>query len=966
MADYTKQLNTAFAHDQALEQYRRERIGAEIEFAEQLCEQHPRQAKAWQKLIAEATDLVTAANGKSAAQFARAVKDAEAVMAPLGAAAKDYTMYVVGHAHIDMNWQWSWPETVAVTNDTFTTILKLMDEFPQFRFSQSQASCYRILEQHAPELLGRIAERVKEGRWEVTASHWVEGDKNIAGAESLCRHLLYTRRYMQELFGLSPEDVPIDWAPDTFGHAHTVPTYLVRGGVKYVYLHRPGAIGPTRPGAFRWRGPDGSEVLVRNDMGLGYNGIITPGITKHLMAFVKETGVPFFMFMYGIGDHGGGPTRRDIVRALDMDTWPVYPNVTMATTRMFYDRLANEAKNLPVLDCELNFEFTGCYTTETLIKKANRYGEKKLADAEAAATLAWARGAREYPAADFVEGWRDVLFSHFHDILPGSGVHDTRTYTHGLYQKTMGATTAAETNALRAVAAQIDTSSAVPDEPQDLPPALLSRALGAGVGNNTGNGGLSTAEMDIGQNNRPLVVFNPTAHQRAEVVEAMIWDTGWGWEQKDPAQQPYAVTGPDGKTVGAQVLDTGNYWGHQFVKLAFPATVGPFGYALYVVREDEPADRPGAAGQMGYGFHCRYSRYERSPEGIQNEFLQLDLDPTSGGIQCLTDKQTGDVIICNEEPAALLEYAVERPHGMTAWAVDHAGPVEMPLCRNVRRGPAGPYKATLEVDFEIHQSNFTVAYELRTGDPKLYISIKGTWFERGTRQTGVPVLNLALPFAFDEPQARYEIPFGAIDRNLQHGEEVPALRWAQVAAGAGKKQLGCVVYNDSKHGHSLVGSTLRVTLIRSSYDPDHLPEIGDHEINFALQPFFGEMPVADAIRTAMAFEQELRIVSTNAHAGDLPPAAALIKAQPAGVVCSMLKKAEDEDALILRFYDPTGRKTTAKATLDAGFFGKITKVVEVDLLEEPVATSTAKRKGNTVSVSLPSRGIATVKVVLQR
>jgi len=175
-----------------------------------------------------------------------------------------------------------------------------------------------------------------------------------------------------------------------------------------------------------------------------------------------------------------------------------------------------------------------------------------------------------------------------------------------------------------------------------------------------------------------------------------------------------------------------------------------------------------------------------------------------------------------------------------------------------------------------------------------------------------------------------------------------------------------VLYNDSKHGHSLVGNTLRLTLIRSSYDPDPLPEIGQHEVHLALQPFAGELPVADAIRTAMAFEQELRVVSTDAHEGALPPAAQLVQAAPAGVVLSALKKAEDGDAFILRFFDPTGRKSTAKATLDKAFFGEVTQVEEVDLLERPVAKSTAKKSGNTVSVSVPRRGIASVKVALRR
>jgi len=318
-----------------------EKFLAESGFAENLCELHADSAAEWHPLIKKANALVEkAVDGGSPDGLAAAVAEAESVLAPLGETAKSYTVHCVGHAHIDMNWMWSWPETVAVTNDTFTTVMRLMDEYPGFCFSQSQASVYAIVEQYNPDLLARMAERVKEGRWEVTASHWVEGDKNLAGGESLCRHLLYTRRYMQHLFGLKPEDVNIDWSPDTFGHAVTVPTYLVRGGIKYLYLHRPGVHGPKRPGAFWWQAPDGSRVLVRNDMALGYNGAITPDLARLLVGFTCETGSRDFMFVYGVGDHGGGPTRRDLRRAIEMDTWPIFPNIRFSTARAFYETLA--------------------------------------------------------------------------------------------------------------------------------------------------------------------------------------------------------------------------------------------------------------------------------------------------------------------------------------------------------------------------------------------------------------------------------------------------------------------------------------------------------------------------------------------------------------------------------------------------------------------------------------------------
>ena len=943
-----------------------ERIEAELSFAGQLCELRPAQAKAWRPLVEKARETVALPLARRRLEsVAAAVEEAEKILAPLGKTAKSYTVHCVGHAHIDMNWMWSWPETVSVTIDTFTTVLRLMDEYPAFRFSQSQASTYAILETHRPDLLERVAERVKEGRWEVTASHWVEGDKNMAGGESLCRHLLYTRQYMRKLFGLAPEDVPIDWSPDTFGHAATVPTYLVRGGIKYLYLHRPGVHTPSKPGAFWWQGPDGSRVLVRNDMELGYNGQVTPDIARHLVKFVKLTGGTEYMFVFGVGDHGGGPTRRDILRALDMDTWPVFPNVKFSTARTFYELLEQQSGRLPVLTGELNTEFTGCYTTQTLIKKDNRFAENRLVDAEAACAISAVLTGHAYPAEAFREGWRDTLFSHFHDILPGSGVHDTRTYTHGLYQKTVAMTSANETAALRALASLIDTTAAGRATLPALPPSRVASALGAGVGFRSENGNLCQSEQSAGHGPRPFVVFNPTAFDRSEVVEATIWDNSPAWSNS-LRNRSFVVRLPGGTHVPAQVVGRGGYWGHDFVTLAFPAKVASLGYAQYTVVEGTAQEAAtGGARLTGPRHHCGYAPYERTSEGIENDLIRLDLDTATGGIRRLAHKPSGVELIAPAQAAPALEYAVERPHGMTAWSIENTGPAEQPTVTAIRRTLDGPYKAAIEVDLRICESNLTLAYEVRANDPKLYIRIRGVWFQRGTHETGVPVLRLGLPLALSDARARYEIPFGAIDRSLNRGEEVPALQWAQVAGKAGKKPAGCLLLNDSKHGHSLDGSTLRLTLIRSSYDPDILPEIGQHDIHLALLPFVGEMAVEDAIRTGQAFNRVLRVVGTDVHDGRLPTEAHFVRVSPRSVIVSAVKRAEHEDALIVRLFNPTAKRAAAKIELNTKLFGRVLSAREVDLMERLTPNPTAKLSGSAASVVVPAHGITSVLVRLK-
>jgi len=963
-------LQHAFNRTQAIAADRIERIVSELEFARELIEWHPAQAKAWRPLVEQAGQGVQAASlSGEVSRIEAAVQAAEQLLAPLAATAKSYTIHLAGHAHIDMNWMWSWPETAAIVNDSFTTVLKLLEEFPEFHFTQSQASIYAIVEKYNPAMLPRIARYVKEGRWEVAASHWVENDKNMSGPEGLARHLLYTRDYMQKLFGLRPEDVPIDWCPDTFGHPATMPGYLAQGGVRFLYLHRPGNETASKPCAFWWKGPDGSKMLVRNDVRMGYNGIILP---DHLLASlrwtVKEAGLAVALFVFGVGDHGGGPTRRDLLRARDMATWPIFPQLKFSKAKTYFEALEKVAAKLPVMEGELNFEVTGCYTTQTLIKKANRLGENRLVDLELTSALSWALWNRPVPAQPVEEGWRNVLFNHFHDILPGSGVHDTRTYTHGLFQQVMATTSISETETLRHLASKVDTSSYAGAGEEPLPASRVSSGFGAGSGIDAANGFISAAERSGGQGNRPFLIFNPTAYERSEVIEFKIWDNAAPGALVPFEKRTFSLQGPDGKRIPAQVIEANGFgWGHQFVKVAVPVTVPALGYTTFAILEEKsPEIATPYVRQLGRAHHCPYLKNEREPEGLENEFITVKFDLATGGIRSLVDRKSGVELISAQAPAPAFEYTTEVAHPMSAWVIDHHGAIEYPVLKGYQRKTEGPHKVSFEARFRIHESDFTLVYELRAGDPRLYLHITGTWFQRGTSETGIPTLRLAFPLALTEARGTYEIPFGALARPYHEGQEVPALQWAGVAGQAGDRKAGVLLLNDSKHGYALDGNTLRLTLIRASYEPDPLPEIGSHEIHVALEPFSGDLPVAGAIGSGRVFNHPLRIIGTDVHPGALPADRSLVSLSPSSCVLSGMKKAHRGNALALTFFEPTGKAQTVTAGFDAGLFGTVKSAVAVDLLERPVKQSNVRVQGQKIRLKIPAHGIASVTVRFAR
>ncbi|MFZ2656052.1 MAG: glycoside hydrolase family 38 C-terminal domain-containing protein, partial [Victivallales bacterium] len=352
---------------------------------------------------------------------------------------------------------------------------------------------------------------------------------------------------------------------------------------------------------------------------------------------------------------------------------------------------------------------------------------------------------------------------------------------------------------------------------------------------------------------------------------------------------------------------------------------------------------------------------ERQIEGLENEFTRMEINMTTGGIYKLTDKRTKKDLIVSEN-SSLLEYGVERPHGMTAWIVEHTGGYENPKVLSIERITEGPYISAVKVKMKIHESEFSMVYEMRADDPKVYIRINGTWFQRGTPETGIPVLRFAVPFTMRNIKARYEIPFGAIDRECNSGEEVPALQWAQVAGDADKAKEGCLMLNDSKYGFSLEENKLAVTLIRSSYDPDILPEIGNHEINLALMPFEGDMKISDAVNEGRGFNHPLLITGTDVHKGSLPSVSDLVSVKPASVILSAVKKAENDSAMILRFFNTAGSKIEVSVGFNSKILGKIKKAVETDIIERPLEEPGVKMSGDSVKFAIAGKSIATISV----
>jgi alpha-mannosidase len=316
----------------------------------------------------------------------------------------------VGHSHIDLAWLWRLLHTREKTSRTFSTVLNLMDQYPEYTFVQSSPQLYKFIKEDYPEIYAKIKEKIKAGKWEVTGGMWVEADCNLISGESLVRQFLHGRQFIQKEFD---QDWNVLWLPDVFGYSWALPQIIKKSGMKYFMTTKISWSQFNRPeyDTFKWRGIDGTEVLthfittpeVDNDEPFyTYNGLLNPESVKGLWDNYQQKDInDELLLAYGWGDGGGGPTKKMIEAGKKMNEIPGMPEIKFGSAEAYFSRLdqrVSSNSDLPVWDGELYLEYhRGTYTSQAEIKKNNRKAEILLHDAEIFNSLTAAKNYLEYP-----------------------------------------------------------------------------------------------------------------------------------------------------------------------------------------------------------------------------------------------------------------------------------------------------------------------------------------------------------------------------------------------------------------------------------------------------------------------------------------------------------------------------------------------------------------------------------------
>ena len=845
-------------------------------------------------LIEELTEKVNQIYQAEGAITKQSALEIELAMEPASGLCKAVTVSCVAHAHIDMNWMWRYDETAMLTVDTFRTMLQLMKEYPAFTFAQSQASVYKIIEECAPEMLPEIRQRIKEGRWEVTASQWVETDKNMPSGESLTRHLLYTKQYLKELLGLDDGQFEIDYEPDTFGHGANVPEVLQSGGVKYMYHCR----GYDGHNLYKWQAPSGARVTVYREP-TWYNETIDENSFQYVPGFCAKHGLDRLIHVYGVGDHGGGATRRDIERLLDYGTWPCMPEIKFGRYIDFFKYI--ETLDLPVVDHELNFIFDGCYTSQSRIKKANRVAEAALFESEFFNAMSHRLGAYAYDAPGYAALWQNVLFNHFHDILPGSGTIDTREYALGLFQKTMAGAGTKKSAALRGICARINTAALLPacEAPKD----SVAEGAGAGAGLDSDDNSFNyTACAAVGGKKRLFALFNPNqgALQTASVL------TVWDW---DGDTQKIKITDETGQSLEHELLDSKaqNHWGHMYFRVSVACEIPGFGWRTVLLEED--------------GAFCpfpldRNPRTDRSDEYVlENEHVRAAFDSKTAALVSFIDKNTGREHVKGQ--GALFRYIEEdTSRGMTSWRVGrHMS--DTPVTAVKMSGVSGSLARKFTFEAPVQNSKLKVTVSLDKHARHLRYAVSCDWRAFGDEKK-IPQLAFRVPLAEHCGKFTYDNAFGLIERGALDND-VPG----QSFACAGNLMLS----GDSKYGFRCTDNAMAVTLIRSSTGPDPAPEIYTHTFNINVGLVAGNLIEASQLQNRVALT-----VACGPQEGDLPLTGSFVRVNGDAVVSSV-KMSEDGGGMIVRLYSVSDED--GEVTLE--FFRPVKAMVYVDAHENELA-----------------------------
>lgn len=843
-----------------------------LEVAKVLGESHPATAKLYDALDAAFQTLDTR-DPLGTPAFYESVPDALDVLQRgiAGAGAPlDVDIIGAGHAHIDVAWLWTLGQTRRKAGRTFSNVLRLMEQFPEFTFTQSQPQLYQYTLETYPEIFTQIKQRVEEGRWELIGGTWVEPDCNTIGAESLARQFLLGRAFFRKHF--DTEDTPLLWLPDTFGYSWALPQLMKQAGIDYFVTHKMSwnQYNQMPEQMLWWQGLDGTRILTyflttpEGDTYLPhattYNALMSVEQAFGTWKNFRQKGIHNELLMaYGYGDGGGGPTREMLENMSALAQFPGAPRVRPGTAREFMDRLAEDAADkLPVWNGEFYLEYhRGTFTSQSRNKRSNRKSEFLLHDAEFLAAWASLNTDYAYPHETFQQAWELVCLNQFHDILPGSSIGEVYADSARDYE----------------TIAQLGHSA-------------LEGAI--------------TALAHMLPSGADLIAINPTSFGRARI----------GLFSEALADGQQIIDGKTGAALMTQAVEDGTL-------LELPDTAP---YAL-------------AALQLGEAAAITFPNeliIEETPEGIvlENGLVRVVFN-RQGEITRLWDKEAGRDVLPEGAAANVLLAFEDRPMQFDAWDIDVYYEDRTERISNIeslRIIETGPLRAGFEIRHRYRNSTIVQRVSLQRGSKQIDFDTWVDWHEQHI------LLKAAFPLNILSPLATFDVQWGNVQRPTHRNTswerarfETCAHKWVDLS----ESNYGAALLNDCKYGHDVLDNVIRLTLLKSATSPDPHADQGEHRMTYSLLPHTGDWRNG-VVPAAYHLNNPLIVRRTAGGKAAEQSADSFVRVDSPNAVIETVKQAQDGNGVIVRLYED--QRARGKVTLSTGF--PLAAVYRCNLLEE--------------------------------
>lgn len=770
----------------------------------------------------------------------------------------DVTVTMTGHTHIDVAWLWRLCHTREKAARSFTTVNRLMDRYGEYQFLQSQPQLYEFIREDYPEIYEMIRRRVAEGRWEPAGAMWVECDCNIASGESIIRQILVGKNFFRDEFEYESEFL---WLPDVFGYSWALPQILKKSGIDTFMTTKISWNDTNRLpyDTFLWRGIDGTGVtahfVTTSDPGedyYTYNGNSGPRAVKSVWDNYKNKDMNReLLISYGYGDGGGGP-NRDMIRKVEMtERMPGIPHVCRESVTEYFRRLNRTMEEnpmegyLPVWDGELYLEFhRGTYTSQAYNKRMNRRLEYALRDAEMGAVLAAVYGGVPYPKETLLKAWKIVLCQQFHDILPGSSIHEVYEDSHVEYEKA----------------------------------AALLREVWKGT-----QEGLFKDWEDAG-GSRIYTVFNSGSWKRTSVVKipAETMEDGRDFEKSRAVSGRGSFRRMEEKD-GAPL----------------PCVWKPDG-AYVLVKDMEPCSfvtlswEPDGSVTLGKELSGVNSLSTKWYEIAWNE---------KGQLTRIYDREAGREVLPEGRCANVLQIFEDKPRCFDAWELEPTINNKMEIIEDCSRINVTENELGYEVDFQwnYHKSVIRQTMYLRHGKKRIDFQTVVDWQERQK------LLKTAFPADIRAVDGRFDIQNGNIRRPITQNTTWDAARFETAVhkwVDLWETGYGIALLNDCKYGCDVKEDTIRLSLLKSAVDPDYAADLGEQVFTYSLLPHQKEWYEAGIEEEAF----DLNTPLTAEPGKPEVTGGSLIAFNRDNLVIDAFKQAEKGDSFVLRFHEYQGAR----------------------------------------------------------